>query len=251
MKVPKKVRKEASGGGAPAYIVTFSDMITLLLTFFVLLLAMADEQNEALFREGQSSFKRALAGFGMSGIMFNRSDGSQFEHPLVKYRVKKGNDETEDRSIDAETEMMRRVIMDLEDLMEISPSHITASSKTFTATDIRFKPGSWILNEPDKEFLTKYIRQIRESFADQPLAFYVVGLAESESSERQQWIVSGNRAMVVADFLKDRLSDTDWPVYSWGVGSGGDWAGSMGLISKKAQIMIVMLIENKSYNSLE
>jgi chemotaxis protein MotB len=28
----------------PSYIVTFSDMITLLLTFFVLLLSMASEQ---------------------------------------------------------------------------------------------------------------------------------------------------------------------------------------------------------------
>ena len=36
----------------PAYIVTFSDMITLLLTFFVLLLSMASEQKEELFTAG-------------------------------------------------------------------------------------------------------------------------------------------------------------------------------------------------------
>jgi len=236
--------------GAPAYIVTFSDMITLLLTFFVLLLAMADERNESLYKDGQSAFKRAVAGFGMSGILFSKSDGSQFEHPLVKYRVRKGNDATEDRSIDSETEMVRRVILDLEYLMKISPSQITASSKTFTALDIHFGPGSWKLDESAKQFLNKYSRQIQESFVNQPLAFYVVGMAGSEKPGKQQWTVSGNRAQAVADHLKNELSQSDWPVYSWGVGPGGDWTGASGLISKNSQIMIVMLID-KSYNMVD
>jgi len=236
--------------GAPAYIVTFSDMITLLLTFFVLLLAMADERNESLYKDGQSAFKRAVAGFGMSGILFSKSDGSQFEHPLVKYRVRKGNDATEDRSIDSETEMVRRVILDLEYLMKISPSQITASSKTFTAIDTHFEPGSWELNESAKQFLNKYSRQIQENFVNQPLAFYVVGMAGSEKPGKQQWTVSGNRAQAVADHLKNELSQSDWPVYSWGVGPGGDWTGASGLISKNSQIMIVMLID-KSYNMVD
>lgn len=236
--------------GAPAYIVTFSDMITLLLTFFVLLLAMADEQNDALYRDGQSAFKRAIAGFGMSGILFNRSDGSKFEHPLIKYKVKEGNDTTEDRSIDAETEMVRRVIMDLEYLMKINPSQITASSKTFTAVNTDFEPGSWKLNESAMEFLNKYSRRILDNFANQPLAFYVVGTAGTEKQEKKQWIVSSNRAQAVADHLKSKLSHSDWPVYSWGVGPGGDWTGTTGFISKNSQITIVMLMD-KSHNMVD
>ena len=243
-------RTEEVFTGAPAYIVTFSDMITLLLTFFVLLLAMADEQHEALFKGGQSAFKRAFAGFGMPGILFSKSDGSQFDYPLVKYKVKEGNDATEDRSIDAETEMVRRVIMDLEYLMKINPSQITASSKTFTAIDTDFEPGSWELNESTKQFLNKYSRQIQENFANQPVAFYVVGMAGSEKSEKQQWTVSGNRAQAVADLLKNRLSQSNWPVYCWGVGPGGDWTSASGFISKKSQITIVMLID-KSHNMVD
>ena len=247
---PGKKASEESQSGAPAYIVTFSDMITLLLTFFVLLLAMADEQNEVLYEDGQTAFKRAVAGFGLSGILFNKSDGSQFEHPLVKYRVSKGNDATEDRSINSETEMIRRVILDLEYLMKISPSQITASSKTFTAINTHFEPGSWELDESAKQFLNKYSRQIQESFVNQPLAFYVVGMAGSEKPGKQQWTVSGNRAQAVADHLKNKFSESAWPVYCWGVGPGGDWTGSSGSISKNSQIMIVMLID-ESYNMLD
>ena len=249
MKPGKKTSEEAPGG-VPAYIVTFSDMITLLLTFFVLLFAMADEQNAVPYAQNLTAFKNAVAGFGLPGMLFSRSDGSQFEHPLVKYRVRKGNDATEGRSIDSETEMMRRVIMDLEYLMEISPSQITASSKTFTVIDINFESGSWELNESAKQFLNKYSRQIQENLLNQPLAFYVVGMAGSETPEKQQWIVSGNRAQAVADHLKDKLSGSSWPVYCWGVGPGGDWTNSSGFISKKSQIMIVMLID-KSYNMLD
>lgn len=250
MKLRKKTLEE-SRSGAPAYIVTFSDMMTLLLTFFVLLLAMADEQNEILYKDGQSAFKRAVAGFGLSGILFSKSDGLQFDHPLIKYRVSKGNDATEDRSIDSETEMMRRVIMDLEYLMKISPSQITASSKTFTAIDTHFGPGSWELDESAKQFLNKYSRQIQESFVNQPLAFYVVGTAGSEGPGKQQWTISGNRAQAVADYLKNEFSESTWPVYCWGAGPGGDWTGSSGFISKKSQIMIVMLIEGNSHNMLD
>ncbi|MFT5698028.1 MAG: chemotaxis protein MotB [Desulforhopalus sp.] len=47
--------------GAPAWMVTYSDLVTLLLTFFVLLLSMAD-MNPVRFTEASSSLKDA---FGM------------------------------------------------------------------------------------------------------------------------------------------------------------------------------------------
>jgi len=44
----------------PAYIVTFSDMTTLLLTFFVMLLSLAKMQDPELFNKGLGYF---LAGW--------------------------------------------------------------------------------------------------------------------------------------------------------------------------------------------
>jgi flagellar motor protein MotB len=230
----------------PAYIVTFSDMVTLLLTFFVLLLAMADEQKVELFTAGQSAFKRALADFGLSGSLFSMHGGLDFGHPKAKYKVDEGRDEADDRSIDSQMEMLRRKLLDVERTMEILPSQIVCASKTFTVTDIHFERGSWSLNEPAKEFLRTYCRQLAESLGSEAVSVYVVGLAATERSERRQWLVSAHRAEAVADFIKESLGEqSNGSVYSWGAGAGGDWSGSSGVISKQTNIMIVALTASR------
>ena len=58
---PRKERKVDAPAGAPAWMVTYSDLVTLLLTFFVLLLSMAS-MDPVRFTEASSSLKDA---FGM------------------------------------------------------------------------------------------------------------------------------------------------------------------------------------------
>ena len=57
----KKEKKCDCSGGAPAWMVTYSDLVTLLLTFFVLLMSMAT-LDPIRFTEASSSLKDA---FGM------------------------------------------------------------------------------------------------------------------------------------------------------------------------------------------
>ncbi len=52
-------KKEEASGGAPAWMVTYGDMVTLLLTFFVLLLSFSSIQ-ESKFREAIGSLKGSL-----------------------------------------------------------------------------------------------------------------------------------------------------------------------------------------------
>jgi chemotaxis protein MotB len=58
---PKKEKKLECPPGAPTWMVTYSDLVTLLLTFFVLLLSMAS-MDPVRFLEASSSLKDA---FGM------------------------------------------------------------------------------------------------------------------------------------------------------------------------------------------
>ena len=244
MKDKQKVTEEPKQS-APAYIVTFSDMVTLLLTFFVLLITLAETQNEEMVKRGQSSFKKAIADFGISGFLFSKHMEPQFDHPKVKYHMDEGKDKPEDRSIDAQTETLRRTIMRLEEMMQISPSQITSSFSSFIITDISFERGSYLLSNAAKKSLSDHCRQIQESFTTEKTLLYIVGLAGNESTELQQWILSAHRAQAVADFLKSNLSEhKNWPIYSWGAGSGGDWSATTGLVTKQTEIMIAVLTEN-------
>ncbi len=56
---PQKEKKCECAAGAPAWMVTYSDLVTLLLTFFVLLLSMAS-MDPVRFTEASSSLKDAF-----------------------------------------------------------------------------------------------------------------------------------------------------------------------------------------------
>jgi chemotaxis protein MotB len=55
--------------GAPAWMVSFGDMMTLILTFFILLVSMSKERQEGLVASGVGSFLIAIRSFGMPGLL--------------------------------------------------------------------------------------------------------------------------------------------------------------------------------------
>lgn len=62
---PRKKPDDEGGGGAPDWMVTFCDCMTLLLTFFVLLLSFATFHKETMPKLGLS-FAQALPAIGLS-----------------------------------------------------------------------------------------------------------------------------------------------------------------------------------------
>jgi chemotaxis protein MotB len=61
----KKVQADEDSAGAPEWMVTFSDCMTLLLTFFVLLLTFSSFDDK-VFRKMETSLAEALPSVGMS-----------------------------------------------------------------------------------------------------------------------------------------------------------------------------------------
>lgn len=77
----KKQKESDEGQGAPEWMVTFSDCMTLLLTFFVLLLTFSSFDNR-VFRRLKVIYSTALT----SITPVRRSDRDAFTHiPPVKY----------------------------------------------------------------------------------------------------------------------------------------------------------------------
>jgi len=232
---------EEEGPNVPAYIVTFSDMTTLLLTFFVMLLSLAHVQDPELFNKGRDSFVQSMRNLGL-GMLYNRKRAPKFGQVKIKYFIETPDKLFTGRSIHAKEEEIRRVFKNLSRSMKTLPSQIVAQKTNFSITNIRFPPGQATLNEPAKRFLTEFCLDLQQGSGSRPIKLYVLGLAGDVPNETQQWILSARRAHAAADFLQDTLaSASNWPVYSWGAGPGGDWVEQNSPISKQSHILIAVL----------
>jgi flagellar motor protein MotB len=123
-----------SFGPSQAYIVSFGDMMTALLAFFIVLCSLAEEQTGANLHSGTGSFVQTLNGFGLPGSF--SSDTSKravsLQQPGPLYMVNdenqepdknaKGPDETDNglRVIDREQEELHRFVNEMNRLSEVA-----------------------------------------------------------------------------------------------------------------------------------
>jgi flagellar motor protein MotB len=84
MSQKKSNQEEEQPAGAPDWMVTFSDCMTLLLTFFVLLLSFSTFGKKTLPRLGES-FAKALPSIGLTNIT---EQDSMWENKSTKYKEK-------------------------------------------------------------------------------------------------------------------------------------------------------------------
>ncbi len=238
----------------PAYIVTFSDMTTLLLTFFVMLLSLASMQDPLLFRTGRDSFRFSLGTLGL-GTLIGIEQKPDLGNPKIKYSIIDPHKLSRDRSINAKEEKIRQIFNELQKSMTAMPSEIAAKKNDFTVTNIRFARGDAQLDESAKQFLGGFCSQLQTNYGSRSVKLYVLGLAADQKGEKKQWILSAKRAKVVADYMRGILSSrpgfqaqrgtsnnwSNWSFYWWGAGPGGDWVQQDSLISKQSQILIAVL----------
>jgi len=97
--MPKK-RPEAEKGPSRAYIVSFSDTMTTMLAFFIVLVSLAEEQTGANLHAGTGSFIRAMDSLGVPGLFSSGSKAvAQFDEMSPQYIV----DDPENRPPDNES----------------------------------------------------------------------------------------------------------------------------------------------------
>ena len=82
----KQKPPESKPPAAPGWIVSFADMITNLMTFFILLCAFAQQQEAGLVADGIGSFVNVLSGRGGPGILGGNVGAVDLGATRVRYR---------------------------------------------------------------------------------------------------------------------------------------------------------------------
>ena len=170
----KRSKKQAEEGGptVPGYIVTFSDMVTLLLTFFVMLLSLADVQDPEMFDKGRDAFVRSIRYIGL-GALFGRNQAPTFENFKPKYKVPEPEKTETLRTIDAKTEELRRIFSKLRQNSRVLPSQLDAQRMNISVADVHFPAGRAELDEPSKKFITDFCRNIRQNSGRKNIELYI------------------------------------------------------------------------------
>jgi outer membrane protein OmpA-like peptidoglycan-associated protein len=236
-------------------------MVTLLLTFFVLLLSLADVQDPELFNKGRDSFLESLKHFGL-GMLLGQQAMLGFGEAKIRHLTSSRDDLSESRTIDEQRERIRQILGRISRSMVTLPSRIVAERTDFSVANIRFLSGNATLDEAAKKFLIQFCSDLQQPANSKAGTLYVLGLASDKTTEKKQWILSARRAQVVADFLQNTLSlrsGSDpstslrtgtaynafslplWRIYWWGAGPGGDWVSRDSPISGSSHVLIAVL----------
>ncbi len=190
----KKEKKQSTMGGAPAWMVTYADMVTLLLTFFVLLLSMAS-MDPVRFTEASSSLKDA---FGMHA----RPAHVEFaipilpSPPITKFSPLQNQMTTKlYRRIKTKIDT-NKLSQDIDVLNKDSDTIILRIKES-----ILFDPGETKIS-PQSYPLLRYIADIIRPL---PLRLRIEGHTDSSATtkvELEKWGVSMDRSVSVLRFLK-------------------------------------------------
>jgi chemotaxis protein MotB len=183
-------QEEESGPSAPFWMVTYSDMVTLLLTFFVMLMAMANFEEVGRVEAVLESIRLALGAGGR-------------HQTLMGVTPEEMNQPSEIEPLDELQPIMAQ-------LRESLNRHVSDDfvRMTRTQTEIRVQLSDQVLFEPGRAELHpaaySLLGGIAEALSGQPVNINVEGHTDATGDVKGNWELSAMRAVAVVSFMQDR-----------------------------------------------
>ena len=186
----RRKKAEDPPAGLPGWMATFSDLVTLLLTFFVLLMAMANFEDTQRVEAVFHSIKSAL---GVGGFDNNR--------------VGAHNDPLNLTSELRQEQTIQPLIVKLREAMS---NHVSDDLVRMTQNEqevrirlddrVLFRPGSTTLHPAAYALLT----DVAEVLVDQDVEIRIEAHTDADGDEKKNWQLSADRGLAVVHAFRER-----------------------------------------------
>jgi len=224
----EKTYKEEKKKGAPAYIISYSDIVTNLLAFFILLQVFASHRDPELFNAGRGSFIRALDGFGIPGLIFGSEQRVDMEADSASYIVDGPESGKETvRTKDAEAQRIAEMLERINQSFKAEEVGEGRGAPVVLATPLRFRRGEAVLDERGEAYLRGLWDDLLSFGRGGEVEVDIRGYAEDEETGTRKWTVAAARAAAVARYLEG-MSQRNGGEGSWVIRSGGSGASLAG-----------------------
>jgi len=224
--------KEEKGEKAPLWILSFGDMVTNFMAFFILMQTFASTQKSEFLQTGEFQGSLFVAGSGGPSWLYGRRAGLGREFAVSKYAVEGDPDSiAPERIIDPDDDMLRKAFDDIRRESDTQTSDAPAGRMRLFVTPIRFAPGESSLDAAALDFLAGMVAELEQITRDSRRCIYVVGTAQDAAAPKDQLLISARRAQAVRDALAQKLRpdvlENGSRLMAWGIGSGRQGLGGM------------------------
>ena len=211
MKQVKIVDRVVKKKGAPAYMVSFGDMMTLILCFFILLVAMAEERNYGLLAKGLGSFVVAIESFGLNGILSDHEKQGIFNDVRRRFNLppEEDPDRQDEHMLASTRELLRAEVLDaLEPHRELHQPRIAT-----------YGNGEFELDRAAREYIDSQVDSLRPGPEQVLILEGHAAAARRPLSSMDANLLAFRRAAEVRkyllerhDFAEDRVEARAWLV---------------------------------------
>ncbi len=184
--------------GAPKWMVTFSDMMSLLVTFFVLLLSFANMDMQK-YKDVLGSMEKA---FGSQKKIYQLGKDGGMSNPIPMESSIKENAEEKESMVNLLMNRMKEEGLD-KNLFIIKDKN---GIRIELAGNVVFEPGKIVLNEKAKKILNRLVPFFQETLYKIQVEGHTDNSQINNKLFKDNWELSAIRATVVVKyFIKQGL----------------------------------------------